>query len=471
MKLDDCVNLDDLRALARGWLPRLLFDYIDGGVEDEHGLARNRAGWNAHQLVPRYLVDVSATDQKVTLFGREYNHPFGVAPMGGPGVFRRHADLMMAEAAAAANIPYIQSTLSNASVEEVVKVAPHNAWYQLYGSRDRAITLDMVRRARDAGVEVLVWSVDVPTWANRERNRRNRFNRRMPLTPALLAQVLPRPGWALDWLRHGGMPDSGNFRPYARAGATPHEVADLFESQIPAQTQDWALLDELRKLWPGALVIKGIMDPEDARRAAAGGADGVIVSNHGGRQLDKAPATATMLPAISAAAGARLTVMIDSGIRRGSDLLVARCLGARAGFLGRPFMFGTVGGGPAGARKVIQLLDTELRLGLAQIGCPRYDDLDASFLAGSRMAWGRPPRPVRPVPQSGFPTPPAHQTHPTHPALPTFPFISTLDSTGDAPCKYALYPSSQPSVWPLARPWRCLSPLAPPMPGRANRSR
>lgn len=388
MKLDDVINLDDLSKLAQGFLPRMLFDYIEGGAEDEVGLARNRAAWQAHKLLPRYLVNVGTVDTGMTLFGKRYAYPFGVAPMGGPGLFRRGADLWMAQAAAAANIPYVMSTLSTESLEAAAKVAPDHTWFQLYGSRDRKITFDMVRRARDAGIKTLVWSVDVPAGANRERNRRNRFKRHMQITPGVLGQMLARPGWLLDYLRHGGLPPTSNYAPYvtdARGAANTTAQAELYEANIPAPDQTWSLLDELRRLWPGNLVIKGILHPDDARLAKQGGANGVIISNHGARQLDSAPATVSMLPQVAAAAGNGLTVMIDSGIRRGSDLIIARCLGATCGFLGRPFMYGAVGGGPDGARKVVQILDFELKLTLAQIGCPRFDDLGPQFLAPTAL--------------------------------------------------------------------------------------
>ncbi len=184
MKIDQAVNVDDVRKMAKQRLPRLLFDFIEGGTDDELCLERNRQAFQQHQLIPRYLVDVSVIDRSTVLFGRKYERPFGISPTGMAGVFRRDADLMLAEAAAEANIPYLMSSASNASVEMAARVAPHNTWFQLYGARKPEISLDMVKRARDAGIETLVMTVDVPVGANRERNRRNDFKRPLRLTPS-----------------------------------------------------------------------------------------------------------------------------------------------------------------------------------------------------------------------------------------------------------------------------------------------
>lgn len=382
MQLTDAINLHDMRELARRRLPRILFDYIDGGVDDERGLERNRQAYSKHCLLPRYLVDVSACDQSAQLFGRRYNHPFGISPMGGCGLFRRGADLMLAEAAAEANIPLALSTGSTESLEAVARVAPQNTWFQLYGARNREMSLDMVRRARDAGISTLVFSIDVPVMANRERNRRNGFSRPLRLTPSVMMQVLARPAWLLEHLRHG-LPKMGNFVPYLPAGAGPHELAGLFESSIPAPAQTWDMVATLRDLWPGTLVIKGILHPQDAVRSREAGADGAILSNHGARQLDAAPAPLEMLPAVRAAAGNQFGVLLDSGIRRGSDLVIARCLGAGFGLLGRPFLYAAVAGGGSGVRKAIGMLANEIRLVLTQLGCARFEDLDRSHLAAS----------------------------------------------------------------------------------------
>ena len=274
------------------------------------------------------------------------------------------------------------STGSNASLETVARVAPHVTWFQLYGARDRAMSLDMVKRARDAGIGTLVLSVDVPVMSNRERNRRNGFRRELRPTPKILRQVLARPAWLWEYLRHG-MPALGNFAPYERAGADGRQLAALFEASIPAPAQTWEWLNLLRQQWAGTLIVKGVLHPQDALLALQAGADGVIVSNHGARQLDAAPATVDMLPAVCVAVGDRMKVMIDSGIRRGSDIVVARCLGAAFGFLGRPFLFGAVAGGMSGVRKVIHTLSRQIALVQAQIGCACYDRLGPQYLAAT----------------------------------------------------------------------------------------
>lgn len=383
MKIDQAVNLDDVHKMAKKRLPKLLFDFIEGGTDDELCLERNRKAFQQHQLIPRYLVDVSVIDRSTVLFGRKYERPFGISPTGMAGVFRRDADLMLAEAAAKANIPYLMSSASNASVEMAARVAPHNTWFQLYGARNPEISLDMVKRARDAGIETLVVTVDVPVSSNRERNRRNDFRRPLRLTPSIAMQGLSHPGWLWNYLREGGLPVMGNWAPYAPPGSDANQVADLFGTLTPAPGQTWRVLQDIRKVWPGTLILKGILHPDDARLARDAAVDGIIVSNHGGRQLDCAPSPVDMLAAIRAAVGDDYTLMLDSGVRRGSDIVIARCLGAGFVFFGRPTLYGAVAGGLKGVEKVIEIVSNEIAMVLAQIGCPRIDLLGPEYLAAS----------------------------------------------------------------------------------------
>ncbi len=379
MDTDKAVNIDDLRRLAKRRLPRICFDFIEGGHEDETGLARNEGAFARYRILPRYLVDVSKRDLSASLFGRGYSLPFGIAPTGLAGLFRRGADLMLAEAAKAANIPFIMSGASTASIEAAAKVAPEHTWYQLYGARDAKVSEDMIRRARDAGMAALVHTVDVPVNSKRERNIRNGFTRPYKLTPSIVLEALRHPAWIADYVRPGGMPVLDNWVPYAPAGASANEVADFLAAQTPS-VQTWRELEAYRNLWPRTLVVKGILHPDDARRAADLGVDGIMVANHGARQLDRAPSPLEVLLQIKQTVGSRLTVMFDSGIRRGSDIVIARCLGARFVFVGRATLYGCAAGGVKGTQRAIAILRDEIDRTLAQIGCAGFEELGPDWL-------------------------------------------------------------------------------------------
>jgi L-lactate dehydrogenase (cytochrome)/(S)-mandelate dehydrogenase len=296
--------------------------------------------------------------------------------------------MMLAEAAREANIPYIMSGGSNDSIETAARVAPQNAWYQMYAARDGRISEDMVRRVADAGLDALVLTVDVPVRPRRERNIRNGFanirgtwlKAALSLKPAVLAEAITHPGWVIEYVRHGGTPNLENWMPYAPPSATVDEVVDLFGANTPAHSQTWRELEKYRRLFPRNLIVKGIMDPRDALRAAEIGCEGVIVSNHGGRQLDQAPASLDVLPAVKAAVGDRMTVMLDSGVRRGADILIALCLGAQFVFFGRPTLYGAVAGGLPGVKKAVDIFRGEIDLVMGQIGCPSLDQLGPDFL-------------------------------------------------------------------------------------------
>jgi len=377
-RIDAAINYDDLRKLAKRRLPKIAFDFIEGGLEDEDGLARNESAFRQHRLVPRYGIDVNVRDQATTLFGRTYSSPVGIAPTGIAGLFRRDAELMLAQAAREANVPVIMSSQSNTLLEDFARVAPEHGWFQLYLARDRSISEDMVRRARDAGLSVLVITVDVPVNSKRERNQRNGFVRPLKLTMRTKLEACLHPGWMAEFLRLG-MPMLSNWQRYAPAGAKAMEVAEFVSDQTPTPVL-WPDVEALRRLWPGRLVLKGVMHPADAVRAAAMGVDGIMVSNHGGRQLDRAPGPIEVLPAIHAAVGDRLTLMYDSGIRRGSDVITALCLGAKFTFVGRHTLYGVAAGGLPGAVRALAILRNEIDLTMGQMGAPNIASLGPHFL-------------------------------------------------------------------------------------------
>lgn len=374
------VNLNDFRRMAKRRLPKIAFDYIDGSVEDELGSDTNRAGFLKYHLLPRYLVDVSNRDQSTELFGRRYSSPFGFGPTGTMGLFRPGGELMLAQAAAEANIPYVMSGGSNTSLEAAARVAPDHTWYQLYAASDPRICEDLIRRSDDAGLAALMVTVDVPVRTRRERNIRNGFSYTHRLKPSIFLESLTHPGWIVDYLRNGGVPALANWAKYAPPGANSVQIADFFNSQVPASAQTWRELETYRRLWPRTLIVKGIMDPRDAVKAADLGVDGILVSNHGGRQLDRAPAPIDVFPAIRDAVGDRVTLMLDSGIRRGSDVLTALCLGARFVFLGRPALYAVSSCGLPGAQRLIELLRSEIDLNMGQMGCPSIADLSLDRL-------------------------------------------------------------------------------------------
>jgi (S)-mandelate dehydrogenase len=380
VSLNRAITIDDLRRLAKRRLPRIVFDFIEGGVEDEYGIAHNENAFRRHHLLPRYCVDVSTRDQSAVFFGRKYASPFGIAPTGISGLFRRGADAMFAQAAAEANLPYIMSSVSNGSLEASAAIARENMWLQIYPTNDRSIMHDHARRARDAGIGTLAVTVDVPMTQKRERNIRNGFSRPLRMTPAIMLEAMLHPLWVYEFVRHRGLPMMENWIAYSPAGSNAGAVADLYGKQTPSASYTWKDFEELRRLWSGNLIIKGVMHPDDAVRAVELGADGIYVSNHGGRQLDRAPAPIDVLPGIRAAVGPHVAIMLDSGIRRGADIVVARCLGADMCFVGRATMYGVAAAGLPGVRKAITILQDELSLTLGALGYPDLSSLGPHVL-------------------------------------------------------------------------------------------
>jgi (S)-mandelate dehydrogenase len=367
MSLAHAINLDDLRGIARRRLPRIVADFVDGGADDEQCLARNRAAFARYALMPRYLRDVSVRNAGVTVLGRRYDAPIGISPMGHAGLVLPGVDLLLARAAARANLPYLLSGAGNATIEAVADIAPANTWFQVYTSADERINFDLLRRAQALAVDVLVVTVDVPVGANRERNRRNGFTRPPRLSAAAALEALLHPGWLLRFRRAGGVPPLANWQAYA-PDASREAAAELFARLTPDPSMTWPRLRALRSRWQGRLVVKGILSPADALQAAQLGVDGLIVSNHGGRQLDAAPAPLDVLPFIRAAVGDRVELIFDSGVRRGSDIVKALALGACTTLFGRPWLHAAAAGGAEGVDHAIALLRRELDAVMAQAG-------------------------------------------------------------------------------------------------------
>jgi L-lactate dehydrogenase (cytochrome) len=357
--------LDDFEAPARRYLPRPMYGYVSGGAETNASLRANRGAFDDYAFVPRTLVDVSARSTKTTLFGREYAAPFGVAPMGGSSMAAYLGDIVLARSAAAANIPMIMSGASLTRLEDV-RAAGRTSWFQAYlPGEDKAI-VTLVDRVARAGFDTLVLTVDVPVGANRENNVRSGFNRPLRPTLRLAWDSAMRPRWLcgmfLRTLITHGMPHFEN------TGTRAPLITSTAERYTgPRDKLSWPHVELMRRIWKGRLVLKGVLDPQDARIARDSGVDGVIVSNHGGRQLDGALAPLHALPAVAAEARG-MTVMMDSGIRRGTDLLKALALGAQFVFVGRPFLYAAAIAGDDGVRHAVKLLREEVDRDMALLG-------------------------------------------------------------------------------------------------------
>ncbi|AFU48404.1 FMN-dependent alpha-hydroxy acid dehydrogenase [Acidovorax sp. KKS102] len=367
------LNVGDWRAAAQRRLPRFVFDYIDGAADDGLCLKRNRADLDACILQPRVLRDTSMLDTGVELFGRRWTMPVGVAPTGLNGLIRPDGDRAIARAAAGAGIGFALSTASNTRLEEVRATAPDSAqWMQLYVMH-REMAERVVRRAQTAGYEALVLTVDVPVSGNRELDLRNGF--RLPFKPSarLALDIARHPGWALGMVSHGA-PEFANLRPDDGEAISPALQAALLARAMD-RTLAWEQLAWLRELWKGPLLLKGILHAEDARRALDHGIDGLIVSNHGGRQLDASPSAISALPSVVSAVGKSIPVLMDSGIRRGTDVAKALALGAKAVLVGRPVLYALAASGQHGVETWLRTLREDFVRTMILLGACRVDKL------------------------------------------------------------------------------------------------
>ena len=374
--------LDDLEAAAKAYLPRPVFGYISGSSETRRSERGSRSAYEDYVFRPRVLIDVSRRDQSVQFLGQTYSAPFGIAPMGISALSAYRGDIVQARAAAAAKIPMALSGSSLIPMEEVIAAAPET-WFQAYVPGDMSRTAPLLARAEKAGYRTLVLTVDVPILGGREHYIRAGFS--TPLKPSLRLALdgLMRPGWlvgtfARTLLKHG-MPHFENS--YAERGA-PIVSRSVLRDFSARDYLNWTHLDEIRRLWPGKLIVKGLLHPEDAIKARNAGADAIIVSNHGGRQLDHAIAPLHALPAIVAAVP-DLPVMIDGGIRRGTDILMALALGAKFVLIGRPFNYAASIAGEAGVAHVIDLLKTEINRDMAMLGVNHCSELTPNMLVRS----------------------------------------------------------------------------------------
>jgi len=374
----DCVQ--DFREAARRRLPRFLFDYADGGAMGEETLRRNLADLENVAIRQRVLQDVASVDLTTSWFGRSQALPVALGPIGIGGMFRRRGEAQAARAAAKADVPFTLSTVGICSLNELRARAPAaRLWFQLYVVRDREFMRDLIALAKAQGAEALVFTVDMPTPGIRYRDRKSGMSgRRGPARR--FRQALGKPGWSWDVGLRGRPHQLGNLLPVlgSESGMSDYIgwLADNFDPGIRWQDLDW-----LRAAWDGPLLIKGILDPEDARAAADYGAQGIVVSNHGGRQLDGVFSAARALPAIAEAVGDRMTILADGGVRSGLDIVRMLALGAKGVLLGRAWLWALAAGGEAGVERMLAILARDLRVVMTLAGCPSIGAIDASVLA------------------------------------------------------------------------------------------
>ncbi|HVM22481.1 MAG TPA: L-lactate dehydrogenase [Sphingomicrobium sp.] len=371
-------SVSDYRALAKARLPHFLFEYLDGGSYDEVTLRRNVADLQSVALKQRVLRDVSEIDLSAELFGKRWAMPVGLGPVGLSGLYARRGEVQAARAAAMAGVPFTLSTLSGCSIAEVAKAAP--LWFQLYIVKDRAFVRDMIARAKEAGCGALLLTVDLAVPGTRYRDYRAGLSGSMRGPASRFGQVMQRPGWAWDVALRGRPLTMGNLEPLLGSGAALADlmgwVARNFDASVSWKDVGW-----VRSEWDGPLVIKGILDPDDAREAAHSGADGLVVSNHGGRQLDGALSSARALPRVAEAVDGSVAVLVDGGVRSGLDVVRMLALGADFVLLGRAWAYALAGAGEAGVAHALELVDAEMRVAMALTGCTSVSELNGEIIA------------------------------------------------------------------------------------------
>lgn len=374
------VSIPDLRPLAQRRLPRVVFDYLDGGAEGEYTLRENCRAFEDVTFRPRHAVSVPTCDLRTRVLGFDLAFPVLLAPVGYSRLMHPEGEVAAARCAGAAGTAYILSTISGHRMEDVKAASNGPVFYQLYLMGGRGAAEGGIARARAAGFSALVVTIDTPVAGMRERDLRNGMKELMSGSILskipFLPQVLSRPGWLLRFLRDGGVPHLPNV---VIPGQGPMPMVDV-GAALASSTVTWQDLRWIREAWAGPLVIKGVLTGEDARRAIDEGASAIVVSNHGGRQLDCVPASLQVLPEIVEAVNGRIEVLMDGGVRRGTDVIKAICLGAKAVLAGRAYAYGLAAGGPAGVRRAIEILRTEMERTLKLLGCPSISALDRSYV-------------------------------------------------------------------------------------------
>jgi L-lactate dehydrogenase (cytochrome) len=378
-RLRRAANIGDLRRLAKRRMPRGCFDYIDGGAEDELTMRGNTAAFSSLQFDAKVLRDVETVDPSVTLLGRTLPIPLILAPTGFTRIADPQGELAVARSAARAGLPYALSTLGTRSIEEVAAVSEGPKWFQVYVWKDRGLVEDMLARATACGYETIILTVDTAVFGRRERDVRRGFSLPPKIGPGTLVDGAVHPSWTWAFLRSEPIRFANVAGKNVGDGSTAVALADYVNSQFDA-SMSWKDIEWLRSHWNGPVVLKGIGSPPDAAIAVDVGVDAVMVSNHGGRQLDTAPATVSLIAPVVQTVGGRIPIICDGGIRRGSDIVKALCLGATACSIGRAYLYGLGAGGQRGVDHALGLLDAGVRRTMALIGARSASELDPSFL-------------------------------------------------------------------------------------------
>ncbi|QKD02488.1 alpha-hydroxy acid oxidase [Mesorhizobium loti] len=376
--LDRMISVEDFRRLARRRLPKSIFEFVDGGSGQELTLAANRADFERIRLIPRVLTDVSRPDLSTSLWSQTLPTPLVISPMGSCALVRPGADIAIAKAASARGIPYTLSTMATTSIERMAKAVEGPLWFQLYVLKDFDFNLQLVRRAEKFGYSTLVVTVDLQAGGRREKDLRNGISIPLRPSPRHLLEGLAHPGWSLRLLR-GGLPRFENVRGYLGDTSAGLTIAARVGSNLHAGF-DWDDFRRIRDWWKGRLLVKGVLHPTDAASLVAAGADGIWVSNHGGRQLDGAISSIDALPAIRHALGSQVPILIDSGIRTGMDIIKAGALGASAAAIGRAALFGATAG-EAGVARVLDILLEDIANGLKLAGTPAFSQIGPDLIA------------------------------------------------------------------------------------------
>jgi len=376
MKTITCI--EDLRALARRRVPKAFFEYADSGSYNEETLRANRADLETIKLRQRVMVDVSERSLATTIVGQKVSAPLALAPIGLCGMQYGDGEILSAQAAEEANIPFILSTMSICSIEQVATATTKPFWFQLYVIRDRSFSKDILMRAATAGCNALVLTVDLQVLGQRHRDIRNGMTVPPDITLRNVIDIATKLSWALSILK-GKSKTFGNLAGHVKGMDDVTSLAQWTNSQFDPAL-NWKDVEWIKKIWPGKLIIKGLLDVDDAKTAVKLGADAIVVSNHGGRQLDGAPSSISALPAITQAVGSETEVLFDGGIRTGADMLRALALGARACLIGRAYVYGLGAGGKAGVAKAIDILQKELSVAMALTGTTRVADIGPQVL-------------------------------------------------------------------------------------------
>ncbi len=371
-------NIDDLRAAAMRRLPRAIFEFIDGGSQDESTLRANREDFQKWRFLTRTLTDVSVRDQSVTLFGQRLASPLILAPTGLAGLLSRRGELSAARAAEKFDVPYCLSTMATCSIEEISRESAQPKWFQLYVLRDRGLTRAFIDRAKAAQCSALVLTVDTKVQGPRERDMRNGFTVPPRFTAATILDFARHYSWLFD-VGLGPCIAFRNFEGTQAAATDALTITQFIAGQYDLSV-NWKDVEWFKSHWGGPVLLKGILSAEDAKLAIAHGADGVIVSNHGGRQLDGAVSAVQALPAIADAVAGRIEVILDGGIRRGADVVRARALGAKACMIGRAWLYGLASGGQPGVERALQILRDEIDITLTLLGRPTLAEINRDVL-------------------------------------------------------------------------------------------